>query len=310
MNLRRCQPVARVVTARATFVNDFDLNGDNKIDEPEISADPHAEFVSAAPVPVLPPDVKPPAEIQMFRWRDLAYVTVFYLVVGAALAKMALAGAAVISHTSEDALKDMPAMYVAAVATSQALLSLSTLAFLWLLVRSRGTAPFWPSLGWRALPAVMPRAALAIRCVLGGAVLAMVIQGASYFGGTKSSVPMEDFFRDRASVLMMMGLGILVAPLIEETLFRGCVYPVVARSFGMPVGIVVTGTLFGLAHSLQLAGAWREVALVTVVGFVLTYVRARTGTVLASFLVHLGYNSFLFGAFFVATGGLRNFPGS
>jgi membrane protease YdiL (CAAX protease family) len=85
---------------------------------------------------------------------------------------------------------------------------------------------------------------------------------------------------------------------------------VIARTFGMPAGILVTGVLFGLAHSLQLAGAWKQVALVTVVGIVLTYVRARTGTVLASFCVHLGYNSLLFGAFFVATRGLRYFPGS
>jgi CAAX protease family protein len=130
------------------------------------------------------------------------------------------------------------------------------------------------------------------------------------FAGTRSAVPLEDFFRDRPSVLMMTALGILVAPLIEETLFRGCIYPVVARTFGMPAGILVTGLLFGLAHSPQLAGAWKQVALVTVVGFVLTYIRARAGTVLASFLVHLGYNSFLFATFYFATGGLRNFPGS
>ena len=199
---------------------------------------------------------------------------------------------------------------MAAVAISQVLVSAAVLAFLWLLVRSRGTGAFWPALGWRALPATTPRAALVLRYMLGGAALAIVIQGASYFADTKSSVPLEDFFRDRPSVLMMAALGILVAPLLEETLFRGCMYPVIARTFGMPVGILATGTLFGLAHSLQLAGAWKQVALVTVVGMVLTYVRARTGTVLASFLVHLGYNSFLFGAFYVATGGLRNFPGS
>ena len=30
------------------------------------------------------------------------------------------------------------------------------------------------------------------------------------------------------SVLLMMALGILVAPLVEETIFRGCIYPVIA----------------------------------------------------------------------------------
>ena len=105
-------------------------------------------------------------------------------------------------------------------------------------------------------------------------------------------------------------MGILIAPLTEETLFRGCIYPVIARTFGMPAGIVVTGMLFGLAHSPQLAGAWKQVALVTIVGIVLTYIRARTGNVLASFCVHVGYNSLLFGTFFIVTRGLRYFPGS
>jgi len=225
-------------------------------------------------------------------------------------------------HTSEEALQETPAVYVAVVAISQVLVSAALFGFLWLLVRSRGTAPFWTALGWRALSAApgegagktaTPRAALVRlggRYMLGGAALALVIQAASYFAGTKNSVPMEDLFRDRPSVLMMMALGILVAPLVEETLFRGCIFPVVSRTFGAPAGILATGMLFGLAHSPQLAGAWTQVALVMVVGVVLTYVRARAGTVLASFFVHFGYNTFLFGAFYVATRGLRYFPGS
>ena len=111
--------------------------------------------------------------------------------------------------------------------------------------------------------------------MLGGVALAIVIQVASFYLGAKTEVPMEDFFRDRPSVLMMAALGILVAPLIEETLFRGCIYPVVARTFGMPAGVILTGVLFGMAHSLQLAGAWSQVALLSIVGVILTYVRAH-----------------------------------
>jgi len=106
-----------------------------------------------------------------------------------------------------------------------------------------------------------------------------------------------------------MALGILVAPVLEETLFRGCIYPVIARTLGIPAGIVLTGALFGLAHSLQLAGAWRQVALLSAVGIIFTYIRARAGTVVASYFVHLGYNTLLFAVFYFATGGLRNFPG-
>ena len=50
------------------------------------------------------------------------------------------------------------------------------------------------------------------------------------------------------------------------------------------------------------------VALLTVVGLIFTYVRARTGTVLASYLLHLGYNSMIALTFAVVTKGFRHIP--
>ena len=85
-------------------------------------------------------------------------------------------------------------------------------------------------------------------------------------------------------------LGVLVAPLVEETIFRGFLYPVIARRLGIAAGVAITGTLFGLMHAAQLWGGWGQIALLILVGIVLTWVRARTGTVAASYFVHLGYN--------------------
>ena len=59
---------------------------------------------------------------------------------------------------------------------------------------------------------------------------------------------------------------------------------------------------------MQLSGGYGQIGLLMVVGIVLTYVRARTGTVVASFLLHLGYNTLLFVAFYFATSGFRNLP--
>jgi membrane protease YdiL (CAAX protease family) len=108
-------------------------------------------------------------------------------------------------------------------------------------------------------------------------------------------------------VVLLMSLGILVAPLVEETIFRGFLYPLLARRFGVPVGVVVTGLLFGAMHGPQLWPAYTQIGLMMLVGVVLTWVRARTGTVTASYLMHLGYNSLLFLGFVIATGGLRHF---
>ena len=290
-------------------MNSFDPERNSEPPEAETQTPPGAQPVYAES-PAGPAGVNPPAEAgvparspHLFRWRDLAILLAFYIA-----AALALAAALAVLGIRPEALQESTTATVAVVAISQTLHSGAMLAFLYLMVRSRSTAPFWPALGWRALPDAAPRATSVARYILTGAGLAIMIQIASYNLGPDFKVPMEELFRNRPSVLMMMALGILVAPVMEETLFRGCIYPVVARTFGIPAGIFLTGTLFGLAHSLQLAGAWRQVVLLIAVGIFLTYIRARAQTVAASYLVHLGYNTLLFVVFYFATGGLRNFP--
>jgi membrane protease YdiL (CAAX protease family) len=177
-------------------------------------------------------------------------------------------------------------------------------------VRGRTSAPFWPAMGWRAFGNVASRTSTAARYVFGGFALAFIVGILGRFVSGSSPVPLEEMFRSRQSVLLLTALGILVAPLVEETIFRGCIYPVIARRFGLWVGVVVTGTLFGLAHAQQLGGAVGQVSLLILVGIILTYIRARSGTVVASYLVHLGYNTILFAGFYLATGGLKHLPGS
>ena len=73
------------------------------------------------------------------------------------------------------------------------------------------------------------------------------------------------------------------------------------------LAIVATGTLFGLMHAAQLGWAWAAVLILILVGTVLTMVRARTGSLMASWLVHVAYNGTLFAAQFVTTRGFRHF---
>ena len=107
---------------------------------------------------------------------------------------------------------------------------------------------------------------------------------------------------------LLLAVGILPAPAVEETIFRGYLYPVLARTLGVEGGVLTTGLLFGMMHAHQLWGGWVQIALLVFVGIVLTYARARTGTVLTSWLLHLGYNTFLFVGFVISTGGLRHLP--
>ena len=174
---------------------------------------------------------------------------------------------------------------------SQAALDFGALLYLYLMLAARTRAPFWRSIGWREMrPGTGKIRERALQFLTGGALLAIVVSFAGAYFNSKSTLPIEQLLQARASIILFGVLGVLVAPLVEETIFRGFLYPVIARWLGVAGGVLVTGTLFGLMHAAQLWGGWGQIALLVLVGVVLTWVRARTGTVAASYFVHLGYN--------------------
>lgn len=183
------------------------------------------------------------------------------------------------------------------------------LLYLYAQIRRRSAEPFWRALGWRGLrfgQVAVPLLVLIL--LLAGSALAIAADAASAFYTTEKQLPIQALFSERRSVLYLMAYGLLLAPLAEETLFRGFIYPVLARKFGVFAGITVTGVLFGLVHAPQLWGGWGQIATLVAVGMALTAVRAGLRSVAASYLLHLGYNGFLFGGFWFATGALRHLP--
>ncbi len=189
------------------------------------------------------------------------------------------------------------------------LVSVVLLAYLAAQMRLRFNLPAWRTLGWRSLrTGQTPHSAAYLGLILSGFLLSLVVAASSSFFTAKTKLPIEQFLQDRRTAILLLTMSVTLAPLFEETIFRGYIYPVAARSFGVPVGILFTGTIFGLLHSAQLGNSWPQVGLLIFVGIVFTYARARTGTVLASYLLHVSYNSFLLLSFLVASHGFRHFP--
>ena len=287
-----------------------DLNRDPLLPPAEPALDTNAAVFAggaAAPRRELPPDLRVP-----WGWIDLLWFLLFAVISSMVMAWLVELASMAILHAPMPNLRDGDSLSPSVLVISQALWSAVALLYLYTVVRLRSAEPFWRTIGWRGLPGESDaRGAVAMRFAGGGAVLALVVSVLGRFSGENGELPIEKLFDSRLSVVMLMGLGILVAPLVEETIFRGFLYPLLARQFGVPVGIVVTGLVFGLMHAAQLWGGWMQIALLIGVGMVLTWVRARTGTVAASYFVHLGYNSLLFLGFVIATGGLRHFaPGT
>jgi membrane protease YdiL (CAAX protease family) len=187
--------------------------------------------------------------------------------------------------------------------------SVAQLGFLYLRTRIVVGQPVWRTLGWWSFDSLgLDPRRTALYCVLAGFGFSIIVSLLSDVIGHKTGLPIEVIFHDRRSVFLLMILAITIAPLVEETIFRGYIYPVVARSLGVPAGIILTGILFGLLHAMQLSGAWAQIALLVVVGIVFTYVRAATKTVLASYITHLSYNGYIFISTMIQTHGLRNLP--
>lgn len=168
---------------------------------------------------------------------------------------------------------------------------------------------FWECLGWRKIktrPGESRRKPLIY--FLWGCGLSFFVAILSAQMKTPDNIPMEELFKYRQTALLFMAMAVLVAPLVEETLFRGYLYPLFARSFGVAPGIIITGVLFGLMHGAQLGWTWSLVTTLILVGIIFTTVRARTGSVFASYLMHLGYNSLISLFAILGTHGFTKLP--
>ena len=277
----------------------------------EPGTEPLAETALPAAPPAVPQQQFPEDLRTPWGWGDLLVFVFFGMGSLVVMAQVAAVIVLIVFQASPARLEQMPTARAAFATLSQAMWSAVVMLYLLAVARVRFNAPFWRSLGWRRLEVPgMSRLQAHLACLLGGSVFAIAIQMSSALLQPETKLPIEDLFRSREGILMLMAMGILVAPLVEETIFRGFLYPVIARSWGVGPGVVVTGILFGLMHAVQLWGGWGQISLLMIVGIVFTYVRARTGTTLAPYLLHVGYNSILFVAFYVGTQGLRNLPGS
>lgn len=123
------------------------------------------------------------------------------------------------------------------------------------------------------------------------------------------SLPITEFFKDRPSALLLGAFGILVAPLMEELLFRGFLYPALARWTGATASLIITASAFTLLHGAQLGYSWAPLLLIFVVGLTLTVTRMRTNSVAICVVVHMTYNFVLLLQTYIATHGFRQLQG-
>jgi uncharacterized protein len=156
------------------------------------------------------------------------------------------------------------------------------MAALWALLRVRYQVSFWKALGWtNDVPYPWAWLLLGPLLSIGVSSLAVLLKP------PVSQSPLEDLIVDRRALILVVLLG----PIVEELVFRGFLYPLLARSIGVWPAIFGTAVPFALLHGVQSEWAWQLLLPIGLAGVVFGWVRARTGSTSASALVHMSYNS-------------------
>lgn len=171
-----------------------------------------------------------------------------------------------------------------------------------LIFRIRYGRPFWQSLGWRPLRAhsATPIDDISV-VVFMGVMVALAVAFLSELIRTPDTPnPMSQMVQSQSGLIPMAIFGTTVAPVCEELGFRGFLQPLLVRTLGPWLGILLTSIPFGLLHYQEYGDSWRHVVLVSCSGAAFGFVRYRNGSTKTAALMHAAYNAVFFGITFYA----------
>ncbi len=173
------------------------------------------------------------------------------------------------------------------------LLMLAPLLLLTLLLRRRSQPPAggWLQWLWRPPCAPLGQAVHGLLLVLPLVALSgwLIERFWNDAGGSNPLLEMVLTGRDPVALLCLALTALVLAPLFEETLFRGVLLPAVGRRYGGPVAVVASAAIFAVAH-LSLS----ELAPLFVLGLGLGWLRWRSGRLASCALMHGLWNGMTF----------------
>ena len=164
-----------------------------------------------------------------------------------------------------------------------------TVGIAWAVVTNWGRYPFFATLGfswpksWGPVKGTLLCIGLAVLLLAMGGIITTLI------GGTKTQLDLiiESSAATRITVAL---LSFLTAPFVEELIYRGIVYPAVARLTGAGWAIAIVSVLFAGVHYVQYKNNLGVVLVILILSIVLTTLRAVSGSLLPSFMLHLIFN--------------------
>ncbi len=160
--------------------------------------------------------------------------------------------------------------------------------------------PFWETLKWRK-----PTGRMARRWFVGGIALAVFVQFAPSVLPDRDDFPLQRLFSSPEAGYAIAAFAIIIAPLMEELIFRGVLFNFFEHLIGVRFAVVSTALLFAGLHVPEYWGAWNHVMLIAIVGLVFSLARGLTGLLAPCLILHVGYNSSLMAALYFQTHGFQ-----
>ncbi len=160
---------------------------------------------------------------------------------------------------------------------------LQGVVLVWVLLALYATLKFrhggavWKALGW-TLPSRRYLLAAPLVGILWAGVVILVVRSTSI-----ASTP--------PTAWKLLALAATLGPVVEESFFRGCLLPLIARTSGSPAAVILTAIVFAFFHQPP---TLLHCACFAVSGILYGWVRVVSGSTTAAALMHSVYNLTLF----------------
>ena len=159
----------------------------------------------------------------------------------------------------------------------QALITAFLTAALYVILKLHYRKPVVAPLGW-----LLPSRFYTVISILGGAAAALAITYLTRWRGhVMPAIAAKDFFV----------LGLFLGPILEESVFRGCMLPVLTRTLGNAISVVAIAVLFAAFHAPGDVTHW---VWFTATGAAYGSLRLASQTTTAAAFMHATCNLILF----------------
>jgi uncharacterized protein len=166
---------------------------------------------------------------------------------------------------------------------------LLTLLLAWILITEFGRRPFWKSLKFFWPPSLGLWKGVGLSAVFAALLLGVGLLVTYLIGGGKTDLDklIESSYQARVVTAI---LAIFTAPLVEEIVYRGMLYPASERLLGMGWAIAIVSFLFAAVHYLQYQNNLGVFTAIVILSVSLTVIRAVSKSLMIPFVVHLIFN--------------------